>query len=531
MALTLIVESNRFRVQTQGFCTQWLPDTPINRQVAVVWLRLLEDDRGKRLFTLQELAALVGSQNRQAASQHVEEFRQCGEEFRAFVQRKRKVDETGVQAVEAELRQTPLLALEPLAERVNGRLGRHDLTAANMPAALQQVPSARLWPVLRRQLQSGQVQYQEAYLLQEMMASLTTADPPAGPELPASDQGMDISDPTAIQALLTPDLPLHQVGSSLAWLTFLLTLFYWNVPLSVLGRWIGVHKTTILRWVLGLALALWPTVYQWILERVKAKMVYIDEKWIRIRGRWRYWYVVLDVETELPVLATLLSSRTKWACRWLGCLLKQIKKIPGVIITDGLQAYASLLPASQHIFCRFHHQQNVTQWLKKHFTTAADITARKPLMKNLVQTTDKRTVRRRLARLAEKAAELGLVPWITTVREKLPSLICSIGSVRLPATINALERFFRAFNRFYKTRGGFHSVLSAKRELVLFLVVYLFTQRRSDGHAPIEVIVPEARRMPLYRLINDPLRALQELRTVKQKPNMADFLLSQEAAA
>jgi hypothetical protein len=68
MALTLMVEANRFRVQTQGFCTQWLPETPINRQVTVVWLRLLMDERGKRLFTLQELAAIVGSANRQAAS-------------------------------------------------------------------------------------------------------------------------------------------------------------------------------------------------------------------------------------------------------------------------------------------------------------------------------------------------------------------------------------------------------------------------------------------------------------------------------
>jgi len=31
--------------------------------------------------------------------------------------------------------------------------------------------------------------------------------------------------------------------------------------------------------------------------------------------------------------------------------------------------------------------------------------------------------------------------------------------------------------------------------------------------------------MPLYRLINDPLRALRELGNVKDKAKMADFLL------
>jgi transposase-like protein len=310
-----------------------------------------------------------------------------------------------------------------------------------------------------------------------------------------------------------------------------MTLFYWNVPLSVLGRWCGVHKTTILRWVLGFALALWPLVSQWIIARVHAQMVYVDEKWLKIRGRWHYWFVVLDVHTELPVLAALLPSRSQWACRWIGAQLRQLKKLPRVIITDGLQAYTYVVPGAKHVWCRFHHQQGVTHWLQQHFKTKAEINLRKPLMKKVLQTRDKRTVRRRLARLRERATDLGLTPWVNRVDEKLPGLIGSIGSVRLPATTNAIERFFRAFQRFYATRSGFHSVLSAKRELLLFLLVYVFTQHATTGHAPIEVIMPEARRMPLYRLINDPFRALQEREDVKPEATMADLLLPREAVA
>jgi hypothetical protein len=94
-----------------------------------------------------------------------------------------------------------------------------------------------------------------------------------------------------------------------------------------------------------------------------------------------------------------------------------------------------------------------------------------------------------------------------------------------------MERFFRAFARFYKTRQGFPSVLSATRELLLLLVVYLCTQHATPGPAPIEVIVPEARRMPLYRLINDPFRALQERASVKSEATMADLLRPQATAA
>ena len=117
------VDGQRFRVRTAQFSTQWLPDTPSNRHLTVVWFRLLVDDQGKPLFTLQELAMLVGSTNRQAASQHLEDFRQCGEDMRAFVLRKRKVDTTVVEGVLHELLQTPLAGPTELLARVRGAVG------------------------------------------------------------------------------------------------------------------------------------------------------------------------------------------------------------------------------------------------------------------------------------------------------------------------------------------------------------------------------------------------------------------------
>src|SRR5262249_2862335 len=206
-----------------------------------------------------------------------------------------------------------------LVSRVQRRLGRLDLTAANVECALEQISCVPVLRVLRRQFETGQVHYQEAWLLTELLESLAMpTTPPAGWSVPPVDRGMRLADPTALAALVTPELPLAQVPSSLCWLTFLMTLLYWNVPLSVLCRWCGVHETIILRWVVGCAVALWPLVYQGIVERVKTHMVYVDEKWLKIRGRWYYWFVVLDVATELPVLAALLPSRSQWACRWLG---------------------------------------------------------------------------------------------------------------------------------------------------------------------------------------------------------------------
>ena len=51
MVLEVVEDDNRFRIETQEFCTFWLQDTPANRKVSVVYLRNLCDEDGKALFT------------------------------------------------------------------------------------------------------------------------------------------------------------------------------------------------------------------------------------------------------------------------------------------------------------------------------------------------------------------------------------------------------------------------------------------------------------------------------------------------
>src|SRR5262244_2247411 len=188
--LRVEVYGQRFRVQSARFSTQWLPDTPRNRHLTVVWLRLLRDAHDKPCFTLQELAQLVGSANRQAASQHLEDFRQCGEDFRAFVLRKRKVDATVVEAVLSELLHTPLAGPTELLARVQQRLDRHDLSAANIESALEQISCVPVLRTLRRQLETGQVHYQEAWLLTEVLKNLSLPAPQlAGWTGPSTDRG------------------------------------------------------------------------------------------------------------------------------------------------------------------------------------------------------------------------------------------------------------------------------------------------------------------------------------------------------
>ncbi len=182
------------------------------------------------------------------------------------------------------------------------------------------------------------------------------------------------------------------------------------------------------------------------------------------------------------------------------------------MIIDGFAgdetAMAWMVPKAKHLLCLFHHQQRVTRGFHTQGSGLSEDTRTwlKQQMKHVVQTCDSRTVVRRVATLEAKEAghQWGLGRWLTTVRNKIGRLTPALRDNSLPRTTNAIARFFRAFERVATTRGGCHSMLRAERELMFFIVVYVFTKQATSGIAPIERIVPEVPQMPLYKLINDP---------------------------
>ena len=542
--LALRLENNTYRGTILGAQFEF-SSVSSNKYCLIQFLRGFKNPSGKQgLFSQERIARAIPDfegTTRQSVDDHERRFRESGQDLKEYLNRRRKVDEAVVDAVRAEVLEHPLRQTKDVVNSVNQRLNRDDLNAANIRAALESISVAEIRPVLRRQLEAGSISYKESYLLETMMETLSPeVGESAGLSVPASS-GMEVTKFAGVKALLTPDVALKEVGFSLFWIALMLRLFWLGVPLRVLGQWFHVHPTTVLRWSLGLSCALWPQIKTWLGTRIKCTKAYVDEKWIKIRHTWYYWFVVLDAGTSLPVYQALLASRSAASVAWIVTQLRDLKQFPKIIITDGLAAYKSVfgrLAGVTHVLCRFHHQQGVTRWLKEHFSADTDVSERKSAMKKVFQTPDKRTVKRRLNRLKERAEEWGISAWIELTEKSLPNLLPSVGSRRIPTTSNEIERFFGVFTRFAKIRRGFFSLLSAKRQLVLFLVVSLFS-KQTNGKAPIEAIVPEASRMPLYRIFNDPFACLMELsggkaenlKNVKEIRGMAEFLTTEEAAA
>lgn len=529
--LKIVLEDNlyQYQVTLAGLYFEFPAGSPDNQKTLILFLRGFKKYPGAKhgLFTQEQIAKALpefSGATKQSIQDHERRFKESGHNIRSFLNRKRKVDEAVVEALAQELEEDVLASKEELAQRVNERLGRKDLSAPNMEAGLEQIPANHLRRILRTHLSQGEAHYQEKHLLGEVFRALQSSDhkekqralrlldqaqiqendPEEGAKLFRPDE-------ESLKALCTPDKGVCEIPLRLRWVVFSLVLYGHGVPLRVLGGWLGVHKTTVLRWVLGLSSGLWELISGWIVQSVKGELVYLDEKWIKIKGNWYYWFVALDGETELPIVQELMEKRTGWNCLWVVIKLKKMGFNVKTFVTDGLKGYLWAIPRgfqkAVHQICLFHYKQNITKFVKEHCPDEKEREIQKKEMKKVFQTRDKRTVKNRLTRLAGKSEVWGIGEWIKGTWEQLPHLLPAIGNRQIPRTSNAIERFFRAFNRFYKVRRGFFSVRSAKQQLILFLVFYLFTQGE-EGVAPIERVVPDARRMPLYRLMNDPFHSL-----------------------
>ena len=217
MALSVVKEDSRFRVEWQGNSTDWLPETASNRKVVLVFLRWLRDENGKPVFTFQELSKVVDSEKRQESSGHVEEFRECSYDFLKYLTCKRKIDSEVVEAVSQELHERPLSAINELQHGVNTRLDRKDISSANIAVALGQISCHDIRDSVRM-------------------------------------DSMHVSDPSSIRKLVNPEIPVSSIQASERWTTFSMALYYYGVLIggpgqgkSTLGQFIAqIHRAYIL---------------------------------------------------------------------------------------------------------------------------------------------------------------------------------------------------------------------------------------------------------------------------------------------
>lgn len=301
-------------------------------------------------------------------------------------------------------------------------------------------------------------------------------------------------------------------------MTILMALLYFHgVSLAVLGQWFGLHKTSVYRRLLGLAKGDWEPIMAGIVRGLFSGVACIDEKWIKIRGIWWYFFVAIDPHTGLALHWALLPSCTEGACRWFLLGLKQKGYRPWALVTDGLKSYGgairSCFPKAIHQRCLFHVLQAAGRWLREHRCCDDDPKQGqiKKALCRLFRTKDRRTVWRRFGRLQKQSQQWKVIELAEQVGAVLPQVMLAISNRKIPRTNNAAERFFRAFSRFARPRNGFGSPESARLQIGLFVLgsfIEQIARLSAQGKLPQSPELEAFQKTVLYQMWTHPRMAV-----------------------
>ncbi len=529
MTIQIERENNKFQVKTQYFNLEWIPDTPANRKTTVVFLRLMENENNKKLFTLQELAKITKGTTANASIKAIKQFEQKDRDFHQLhVYHKPKIDEKVIETIKEIVKEEPLAQLEEIARKANQRLNRTDINRWHIEWALAEyVPYYEIRKTITRQLEKGEYNYREEYVLNRLFqAALQNGQEEETRFIPDAlkEKWQRASEPIVVDTPSVDKIPENAkelfAGATtkeklkelwqgpFGWYMWAFILYFNGISLSVIGRWLGVHKSTVCRWLDKVAI--------WSKSLIDAnnlsksltlvKTIAIDEKWISINGVIWYLFAAVDCVTGYPVHVDIYPSNSIACCK---CFLTELKNRgyhPNAIITDGWDAYITsikdIFPNTEHLLCRFHAIKRLLFKLRyiAHITEASVFRLAGKLFKTLY----KKTVNARLERLTRKLRALEAEHVVKALKSKMPTLLKSVGSTWRPSTANAVESFFSHFERFYRLKGPFPDQESAQKHLQLFMLGYLFTIGADWQACPLEKVGYDVVQVPFYHLLNRP---------------------------
>jgi transposase-like protein len=516
-----------------------LPDTPANRRGAMILLRGLHRRDGWPLVTYERLAQQLGYADRRNVHNFWAEFEACGSDLAAFLLRRKKVDAEVVARCEQIWKAHPLWTCAQVLAEFRRRWPDQgaQLSEPNMRTAGHQVGFLGVQRSLRRQLAQGEAHYQEPVVLEalwemadagaqaraaETLPVLSLPDAlesvvPSGaepePMVAPTDASVAALEETLLQGEVSPSTLAQLWEGSMGAMLLAFLLYYHGLSLEVIGRFFGVHKTTVMRWLSPLAQVNWQGAVQHG-KRFFSGTVAVDEKWIKIAGVWWYLFVAVDHVSGFPLHVALLPSNATPYCLLFLLQLKALGYSPKVIITDGWDAYvtaiARVCPHAQHLLCRFHALRAAFRRLRKQVPSGPTRRQWADKLKGLFQSPSKRTVRRRLDRLQADAQDSPAQAVVARLLDKVPQLLPAVGSTWRPTTSNAAERFLGAFDRFYRAKGPFQNQASAQKHVGLFMLGYVFETFSAEaaaerqGRCPLQVAGYEVEAIPLFHLLNRP---------------------------
>ena len=313
----------------------------------VVLLRCIKDMAGEPVFSFQDISEIFGKSYRQWSNNIYKLWESSGENIKLFLEDKRETAKEILGLVSEFVLLYPLRSISEQHREFLKAYPEYKTMCFNVfRDYVSAVDCSKLITEFRKQLQSGKLNPKDSYFLKVLLSE--------GKRI-SSLQKSYIAD-------LYPDtqdlLPVL-TGKDIDWNNqnnqkyFLVSFLYiYGVSQDKLAFLFGVSKTAIHNWVHKI---LTEDLKYTILKMITkwSGKICVDEKWIRIQGKWQYVLTAVDFATGVPLLSERFKSCDTAAWTLFFKEFKLYYGNPTLIVSDGSN---SLLAGLNIVFKRVRHQ-------------------------------------------------------------------------------------------------------------------------------------------------------------------------------
>lgn len=226
----------------------------------------------------------------------------------------------------------------------------------------------------------------------------------------------------------------------------------------------------------------------------------IDEKWVKILGRWYYVFLAVDTVTLDLVCIDIFEDNGSYSAKTFLLELKSAGYNPKIIVTDMLNSYPNVIlevfPGVKHKECILHAKWHACRIIRKYIKSGGLTICAKELKKKLYKYFNSETERqlniryKKLQRIKENYVSSPLLEIYKLIERVYPKLLIAIKDKDVPKTNNYVERVIREFNSKYKNICGFGSYWCARNYIKVFSVYYRFRKFEEGarkGSSPLEL--------------------------------------------
>jgi len=449
---------------------------------------LLKNPDGKHLCTFQSISEFFELNNRQDSNNFYREFQLSDQDMESFLTRKRKYREA-IPLIQAQILSSNDLTIKQHHQIFCENHPENKMSIVTFANIVRETDALKMYYKFKKLGKTNQTKKVNTDSAIEGLSSKSINRD--------ISQKSKLSDDKRKQYNLSRDIPFFH--KALLALVFLAC----GVNMEVIGMIFGVAKSTVHNWLYKL-----PDMRRMILNSIKSwsGVVCVDEKWVKINGKWHFVLSFVDNITGFPLYVKVVyDTKTE---TWVG-FMKEFRKLygkPRLIISDGSKSLAAarniIFPKTPYQLCWFHKLKNLNDRIYKvrnNKVRAKLIVMSSNMFHNTHPSSRKRTAKRIVAMNIP-----GVSQYVAN------NILGDWKHLNMMKTSNAVERWNRKIEKVTSGRYGLKSVQFVEKLLDgLWLKETLFDQR----HLTKGFITD----LDMYSICQENLKAGQILRFLKDK--------------